>query len=105
MAASTNRTFKVSVQNQEPARLDGVDITAGLFPLLGVQPILGRTFLPEDEKWGQHRVDLLSYVLWQDKFGGDLTDVNLSLRLNGQEYSVVDLMQRRLPIFSDLPTR
>src|SRR2546427_6139707 len=67
MAASSNATFNVSVQNQEPARLAGADITAGLFPFLGVQPILGRAFLPEDEKWGQHRVGLLSYGLWQDK--------------------------------------
>ena len=103
MAASSNATFNVSVQNQEPARLAGADITAGLFPLLGVQPILGRTFLPEDEKWGQHRVVLLSYGLWQDKFGGDPKVVNRSLRLNGQEYTVVGVMPRGMPFFRDLP--
>lgn len=103
MAAGNISAFNVSIQNQEPTRLDGANITADMFPLLGVNPILGRNFLPEDEKWGQHRVVLLTYGFWQDKFGGDQTVVNRKLRLNGQEYTVVGVMPRGMPFFDNLP--
>src|SRR5207249_5278737 len=93
----------LSVANQTPERIQGARITANLFPVLHIAPLLGQNFLPEDEKWGQHRVVLLSYGLWQDKFGGDTKVVNRSLRLNGQEYTVVGVMPRGMPFFSDLP--
>src|SRR2546423_6072921 len=61
----------LSIANQMPERVQAARITANLFPVLHVAPILGQNFLPEDEKWGQHRVVLLSYGLWQKQFGGD----------------------------------
>jgi putative ABC transport system permease protein len=103
MAAGNIGAFNVSIQNQEPARLDGANITADMFPLFGANPILGRNFLPEDEKWGQHRVVLLTYGLWHDKFGGDQTVVNRKLRVNGQEYTIVGVMPRGMPFFDNLP--
>jgi putative ABC transport system permease protein len=103
MAAGNIGTFNVSIQNQEPARLDGASITAGLFPLLGVPPIVGRNFLPEEEKWGQHRVVLLSYGFWQDKFNGDRDVVDRTIRLNGQDFTIVGVMPRGMPFFGDLP--
>ena len=103
MAAGNIDAFNVSIQNQEPARLNGASITADMFPLFGVNPILGRSFLPEDEKWGQHCVVLLTYGFWQDKFGGDQDVVNRKLRLNGQEYTIVGVMPRGMPFFDNLP--
>jgi putative ABC transport system permease protein len=103
MAAGNTDTFNVSIANQEPARLDGANISPELFPLLGVNPVLGRNFLPEEEKWGQHRVVLLAYSLWQDKFGGDRNVLHRTLRLNGQEYAIVGVMPRGMPFFDDLP--
>lgn len=103
MAAGTMAAFNVSFQGQEPARLDGAQVTAEMFPVLGVNPILGRNFLPGDETWGQHRVGLLSYGLWQDKFGGDPHVVNRTMRLDGEEYTVVGVMPRGMPFFDDLP--
>jgi len=103
MAASTRASFNVSFQGQEPARLNGVAVTAEMFSLLGVNPILGRNFLAGDETWGQHRVALISYGLWQDKFGGDPQVVNRTMRLNGQEYTIVGVMPRGMPFFDDLP--
>src|SRR4029077_4863075 len=84
MAASTRASFNVSFQGQEPARLEGAAVTSEMFSLLGVNPILGRNFLAGDETWGQHRVALISYGLWQDKFGGDPQVVNRTMGLNVQ---------------------
>jgi len=103
MAAGYLGNFNVSIQNQEPARLYGANITADMFPLLGINPILGRNFLPEDEKWGQHRVVLLTYGFWQDKFGGDQTVVNRKVRLNGQEYTILGVMPYGMPFFENRP--
>jgi len=103
MAASVRASFNVSFQGQEPARLDGAEVTAEMFSVLGVNPILGRNFLAGDETWGQHRVVLVSYGLWQDKFGRDPQVVNRTMRLDGQEYTIVGVMPRGMPFFDDLP--
>jgi putative ABC transport system permease protein len=49
----------------------GMRVSSHLFEMLGVQPILGRSFLPEDNDLGRHCVVLLSYECWQGRFGGD----------------------------------
>jgi putative ABC transport system permease protein len=103
MAAGYTGAFNVSMQNQEPARLNAANITAEMFPVLGVNPILGRNLVPEDEKWGQHHVVLLTYGFWQDKLGGDPNVLNHALRLNGQEYTIVGVMPRGMPFFDNLP--
>src|SRR5580704_10380551 len=55
----------------DPDRVRTGVISANYFPMLGVTPILGRTFTPEDEKHGAPAVLVLSYEYWRDKFGGD----------------------------------
>src|SRR6202040_3703601 len=59
-----------------------------LFPLLGVQPALGRGFLPEEEKPGTHVV-ILSYQLWQGQFGGDPGVIGRPVTIDGEPYTVV----------------
>ncbi len=55
----------------EPIRLNGLRASAGFFPALGVEPILGRTFTAEEDSSGNEHVVILSYSLWQENFGGD----------------------------------
>ncbi len=55
----------------EPVRLEGAAVSAGLFPLFGLQPRLGRGFLPEDERPGAPRVTILSDGLWRRRFAAD----------------------------------
>jgi hypothetical protein len=77
----------------EPERLDGRRVSANLFELLGVPALLGRTFVPEDDKPGTHVV-LLSYSLWQRRFGSDPAVIGRALTLNGESYTVVGVMPR-----------
>jgi predicted permease len=76
----------------EPERVEGAAVTANLFPLLGVRPILGRHFLPGEEVRGQHRVVLLSHGLWLRRFGGDSGVVARTITVDGYPHVVVGVM-------------
>jgi putative ABC transport system permease protein len=76
----------------DPALLDGVRASAGFFPALGVSPILGRTFTAEEDRPGHERSAVLSYRLWQDRFGGDVKVLGRSIELNGVPFDVVGIM-------------
>ena len=69
MAAMSERSFNLTGVG-EPERLEGRRVSANLFELLGVSALLGRTFVPEDDKPGTHVV-LLSHSFWQRRFGSD----------------------------------
>jgi len=88
----------------EPARLQGTVVTADLFPLLGVAPMLGRTFLPDEDKPSETgRVVILSHGLFQRRFNGDPSILNQSITLDGVSYTVVGVMPRsfEFPIQND----
>src|SRR6185503_19639826 len=73
----------------EPEQLVGGRVSSGYFGVVGVDPILGRPFLPEEYAQGQDKVVLLSYNLWQHRFGGDRNIINRTLPLDGNSYTVV----------------
>jgi putative ABC transport system permease protein len=98
-----NRTFEAMAAYKQAAlsltghgdarRLEGMAVTHSLFPLLGVRPALGRTFLPEeDSPGGDTRVALLGHALWQDQFGGDPAIVGSTITLDRQPYTVTGVM-------------
>ncbi len=77
----------------EPARLQGSVVTANLFPLLKVQPMLGRVFLPDEDKPSETgRVVILSHKLFQTRFNGDPSIVNQAITLEGKKFTVVGVM-------------
>ena len=76
----------------EAERFQGVRITSNAFQLLGVEAAAGRTLLPEDDKPGNERVLVISYGLWQRRFGGDPNLIGQSLALNDQKYTVVGVL-------------
>jgi hypothetical protein len=71
--------------------VDGGLVTANLFKVLGVTPILGRNFLPDEEAPGT-RVVMLGYNLWQRRFGGDRDIVGRTIRVNAVPHTVVGVM-------------
>ncbi|HEX2271115.1 MAG TPA: ABC transporter permease, partial [Pyrinomonadaceae bacterium] len=91
LAAAELTTFNLTGSG-EPQRIPALRITANLIPTLGVAPVLGRSFLPEEETSGNNRVALISYGLWQGQFGGDPSLLNKTLQLNGESYTVVGIM-------------
>src|SRR5690348_8309037 len=76
----------------EPARLQGLVATADLFPLLGVQPLLGRTFLPDEDKPSNGRVVILSEQLFRKRFNSDPSILNQAITLDGRPFTVVGVM-------------
>ena len=77
----------------EPARLQGSVVTADLFPLLGVQAILGRTFVADEDKPSQSgRVVILSHALFQQRFHSDASILNQTITLDGRPFTVVGVM-------------
>ncbi|HEX9544429.1 MAG TPA: ABC transporter permease [Pyrinomonadaceae bacterium] len=95
--------FNLSAGNQTPERVQGALITSNLFPVLRVAPVIGQNFLPEDQKWGQHHVALLSYGLWQRQLGGDPNIVGRQINLNGATYTVRGVMPLGMVFFDNLP--
>ncbi|MBZ5725019.1 MAG: ABC transporter permease [Acidobacteriia bacterium] len=67
-------------------------VTASFFPLLGAQPVLGRNFLPEEDRPGGVRVAILSHAFWQRRFAGDRSALGKVLALDGQGYTVVGVL-------------
>lgn len=86
----------------EPERLDGRRVSANLFDLLGVRPIIGRTFVAEEDEPGT-KVVLLSESLWKRRFGADRGVIGRALTLNGESYTVVGVLPNsvRLPAFGN----
>src|SRR5687768_4673317 len=76
----------------EPERLSAAGITGNYFQALGAKPILGRTFVLENEKPGNDQVVMLSYALWQKRFGGDPAIVGKTITLDGTTREVIGVM-------------
>jgi predicted permease len=71
--------------------LNSQTVSSNFFQVLGVAPMLGRDFLWEEEKAGNRGV-MLSYALWESRFGANLHVVGQPVMLNGQQYTVVGVM-------------
>jgi putative ABC transport system permease protein len=83
----------------EPERLDGQRVSAGYFRVLGVQPILGRSFDPADDRRGGPDVVVISDALWRRRFAADPSIVGRRITLNDQPYTVLGVMP---PSFEDV---
>ena len=72
----------------------GEPVSAGAFEVLGVEPALGRWFVPEDDCAGAEPVAIVSHALWQSRFGGDAALVGRTIRVNGAALRVVGVAPR-----------
>ncbi len=76
----------------EASRLAGGDVSSSFFSVLGVRFMLGRNFLPEEDRPGRNRVAILSYPAWRDRFGADRDIVGKAITLNDDSYTVVGVL-------------
>jgi putative ABC transport system permease protein len=77
-----------------PRRVEVVKATAGIFPLLGVEPLLGRTFTPEEDRPGATPLAVLSFESWQTEFGGDPSVLGRSIDLDDTPTTIIGVMPR-----------
>ncbi len=77
-----------------PERLQGFLVTANFLDTLGVKPQIGRGFLADEDQPGKDVVAILTYNLWQRRFGGDPNIVNSTITLNGVQRTVIGVMPR-----------
>ena len=91
VAASDGDAFNLS-EGDRPERLQGRQLSANFFSALGVQPALGRGFIPEEEIEGQHYVAVISDGLWQRRFGGDPDILGTTVLLDGEAHTIVGVM-------------
>ncbi len=75
-----------------PETITGARVSANIFGLLGLKPILGRDFRPEEETFGRHNVVLLSHEFWRQRFGADTNIVGRSVTLNSEPKTVIGIM-------------
>ncbi|HEU4389079.1 MAG TPA: ABC transporter permease, partial [Blastocatellia bacterium] len=89
----------------DPERVGGVQTTANLFSLLGVQPLLGRAFSADEEIQGQDKVAVISHALWQRRFGGETNIIGQLVTINQERRAVVGVMppQFGFPSGAEMP--
>ena len=91
MAMFFDRTFNLT-NDGEPEELPGQFAVTNLFSVLGSNAALGRTFIAEDDREGQPRVAVISYGLWQRRFGADNNIIGRKITLNEQPTTIVGVM-------------
>jgi putative ABC transport system permease protein len=92
MAAFRAVHFNLADAGAEPERVPGMSVSAEFFPLIGVKPALGRTFLREDEQPGRDHVALLSHGLWRRRYGSDAAIVGRAITVEGESYAVIGVL-------------
>jgi putative ABC transport system permease protein len=76
----------------DPERLTAREVSASFFPALGVSPALGRNFTTDEDKPGANHTVVISYGLWQRRFGGNSNIVGQTITLNDQSFTVVGVL-------------
>ena len=76
----------------DPEQLSGTAVTPGYFEVVGVQPIVGRTFQSEEDQRGKDQVGIIGYGLWQRRYAGDRNVVGRTVTLDGNTYTVIGVM-------------
>jgi predicted permease len=101
--------------NGQPKRLTGGYITHDFFRALGVAPVLGRDFLPEEDRAGVDKAVILSDALWRRDFGGDPGVIGKAVRVNGRAGTIIGVMPAKfqfpsneelwIPVNSEFPVK
>jgi putative ABC transport system permease protein len=92
MAGFANTSSILTEEGGEPERLPGAVVLGDFFTVLGVEPALGRKFLPEESEQGKNRVVILSQELWQKRFGGDPKIIGRQITVNGNPNTIVGVL-------------
>ncbi|HWA86789.1 MAG TPA: ABC transporter permease [Opitutus sp.] len=87
--------YSVSEPGQPAERLAGVTVSADFFPTFRIPPLIGRAFAAQEYEPGRNQVVLLSYAFWQERFGGSPDALGRTLRLDGENVTIIGVMPPR----------
>jgi putative ABC transport system permease protein len=82
-----------------PEHVGGAQISASVIPMLGVQPMLGRNFSPEEDRPGGPRVAIITAELWETAFARSPAILGKAIRIDGQDHTVIGVMPPRYPLW------
>lgn len=91
-AAMTDASFNIA--GASPERIEGAAVSPGLFPMLGIQPAVGRVFTPEEAQPGRDQELLLGYGLWARRFGSEPNVIGRALSVNGHSMTIVGVLPK-----------
>jgi putative ABC transport system permease protein len=91
-AAYWTGTANFGADGAEPERVPRAGVTTGFFSVLGVQPVLGRTFVPEDDKGWPQSVAIISHGLWKRRFGSDPAIVGKRVQISSSPLTIIGVM-------------
>jgi putative ABC transport system permease protein len=92
--------FRVNLTGSaEPEELAAQYVTPEFFPTLGVSPLIGRVFAPDEGPDGHNRLAVLTYALWQRRFGGDPAIVGRTIQIDGRSVTVIGVMRGDVGLF------
>lgn len=101
MAAYYFETYSL-LGTSEPQRLEGERVSAEFFSMLNIKPLLGRTFLSEEDKLGAAPVVVIGDDLWRNRFNSSPNIVGTSLNLSGESYTVIGVVPSHLPFLGPI---
>ncbi len=104
MAAFSGQTMNVSDEGRAPERFGGPYISGNAFRLIGERPILGRDFLPEDDRPGAAPVVILGNGVWKNRYGSDPNVIGRTVKINELPMTVIGVMPEgfKFPVNADL---
>lgn len=98
LAVSAQTGFTITGEG-DPEQVPGMQVSHEFFPVLGVQPALGRAFLPEEDRAGGEPVAVLSHGLWERRFGARADVIGKPILLDGNPHTIIGVMPQSLSRF------
>lgn len=86
--------FNITEGNR-PESIDGIKASAGLLPIFGIQPLMGRWFTPNESRPGHEQVAILGHKLWLERYGADPAILGKTIDLDERRYTIVGVMPAR----------
>lgn len=99
-----NASFAITASGDHPRIEKGLNVSPNFFSVLGVMPVLGRTFLPEEAQWGRNDVVVISWEEWQALFHGDKGAVGRTVSIKGYPTTVIGVLPRNFefPVINEM---
>jgi len=104
LAAFSGATMNVSDEGRPPERFQGPYISGNAFKLIGQTPVLGRDFLPEDDRPGAAATVILGNGIWKNRYGSDPSVIGRTIKVNDVPSTVIGVMPEgfKFPVNADL---